>query len=401
METFLDISKRANRITVSQTVNIASKAILMKRQNIDVIDLSVGEPDFPTPNHIKAAAKKAIDDDLTKYTLNSGIVELRQAIAQKLRDDYQLNYEIDEIIVSNGAKQCIINAILSLVNSGDEVLIPAPYWVSYPEMVKLAEGEPKIIQTKEQNGLKLSPDELQDSISDRTKALILCNPGNPTGLVYSREELEQLADIIESNHIYIIADEIYEKLTFDNLPFVSPAAISPQMKHNTVIVNGVSKAYAMTGWRIGYAAGNRKIIEAANRIQSHSTSNASTISQYASLEALTGPQDEIINMRSEFEKRRNYVFNRLNAIKDISCHKPAGAFYVFPNIAAFFGRSFNGQYINDSYEFCDYILQEAKVTVIPGTAFGSDDHIRISYATSMHNLEKGMNRLEQVLAKLQ
>jgi len=400
MEISLNISQRVHSITTSPTVTIAAKAILLRRQKVDVIDLSVGEPDFPTPGHIKEAAKKAIDANLTKYTLNSGILELREAIAQKLKNDYHIEYDTDEIIVSNGAKQCIINVILSLINRGDEVIIPAPYWVSYPQMVKLAEGQPKIIQTREENGFRLTAQDLKENVSTKTKAIILCNPSNPTGSIYSKEELENLSEIIESRQLFLIADEIYSKLTYDNITFVSSAAVNEIMRRRTIIVHGVSKAYAMTGWRIGYAAGDRTIIEAANKIQSHSTSNASSISQYATLEALTGPQDEIIKMRIEFERRRDYVFNRLTMMQGITCYKPSGAFYVFPNISSFFGKHYRDYAINNSSELAEFILQEVKVAFVPGSAFGDDHHIRISYATSMNNLERGMDRIEEALGRL-
>ena len=381
-------------------MKIAAKAMMMKREKIDVVDLSVGEPDFPTPQNIKDAGKRAIDSNFTRYTLNNGIIELRQAIARKFKEDNQLDYDIDQIIVSNGAKQCILNVMLTLVDQGDEVIIPAPYWVSYPEMVNLAEGKPVILQTREENGFKLTPDLLQSSISASTKALILCSPSNPTGAVYSRSDLEALAEVIIAEDIWVIADEIYEKLVYDNFRFTSIATINPKLKEKTIVVNGVSKAYSMTGWRIGYAAGDRDIIEGSNKIQSHSTSNPSSISQYASLEALNGPQYEVSRMRTEFEKRRNYMLYKLSTIPGVSCTKPDGAFYVFPNISSFFGKERNGTMIRNSYGLAYYLLKEARVTVVPGAAFGSDNHIRISYATSMSNLEKGMDRIVKALADL-
>jgi aspartate/methionine/tyrosine aminotransferase len=373
----------------------------MKRENIDVIDLSVGEPDFPTPAHIKQAAIHAIQSNLTKYTLNSGLIELRQAIIQKLKDDNQLEYELDEIIVSSGAKQCIFNTILSIINRGDEVIISAPYWVSHPEIVHLAEGNAIIVQTEEKNGFKISAKALVKKLSSKTKALILCNPNNPTGAVYSKEELEALAAVIESRDIYIIADEIYEKLIYEDFKFTSCAAISPAMKRKTIVVNGVSKSYAMTGWRIGYAAGDRDIISAAAKIQSHSTTNASSISQYASLEALTGPQDEIERMREEFEKRRDFVHKQLNALEGITCRKPSGAFYAFPNISHYIGKKYHKTLIRNSSDLAEYLLKEFRIALIPGAAFGADNHLRLSYATSMDTLERGMEKLEEALARLQ
>ncbi len=394
------VSERIKNIGVSPTLKIAAKAISMKAEGVDVINFSVGEPDFPTPQFIKDAGKKAIDKNLTRYTINSGIVPLRQAIAKKLKEENNLEYDISEIIVSSGAKQSIFNVIMSLVNEGDEVIVPAPFWVSYPEMVSLAQGKPVIVQTEEENGFKLTADQLRNAITAGTRALILCNPSNPTGAAYSKTELEELADVIEAEDIFVIADEIYEKLVFDDYKFTSFASLSEKIKQKTIVINGVSKAFAMTGWRIGYAAGPKEIIASADKIQSHSTSNASSISQFASLEALNGPQYEINRMAAEFQKRRNYVVYKLETIDGVSCHKPEGAFYVFPNISSFFGKEHNGTYIRNSYGLAYYLLKEAKVALVPGAAFGSDDYIRISYATSMENIEKGMARIIKALGKL-
>ncbi|MGD9898457.1 MAG: pyridoxal phosphate-dependent aminotransferase [Calditrichaceae bacterium] len=394
------ISERIKNISISPTIKIAAKAIAMKSEGIDVVDFSVGEPDFATPQFIKDAAKKAIDQDLTKYTINRGIVPLRKAIAKKLKEDNNLDYDMSEIIVSNGAKQALYNAILSVVNPGDEVIVPAPYWVSYPEMVLLAQGKPVIISTKEENGFKVTPDQLRKSISANTRAVILCNPSNPTGAAYKRSELEALAEVVESEDIFVISDEIYEKLVYDDFKFISFASLNNKIKQKTILINGVSKAYAMTGWRIGYAAGPAEIINGSEKIQSHSTSNASTISQYASMEALNGPQYEISRMTSEFQKRRNYIMYKLGTIPGVSCHNPEGAFYVFPNISSYFGKEFNGTYIRNSYGLAYYLLREAKVALIPGAAFGADDYIRISYATSMKSIEKGMERITEALMKL-
>jgi aspartate/methionine/tyrosine aminotransferase len=394
-------SDRIKNISESQTVKIFAKAITMRKAGIDVINLSVGEPDFPTPQNVKDAAKKAIDNNQTKYTVNNGIVELRQAIAHKLKEENNLDYDFKDIIVSTGAKQSIFMVIMSIINKGDEVIIPAPYWVSYPEIVRLAEGKLVFINASEENGFKITAQQLKDNISANTKALILCNPSNPTGAIYSRDELEKIAEVVEQEDIYVIADEIYEKLIYDDYRFTSFAAISEKVKKKTIVINGFSKAYAMTGWRLGYAAGPKDVIEAANKIQGHSTSNASSISQHAGLEALTGPQNEISKMRSEFEKRRNFVLQKLESIPGISFQKPSGAFYVFPNVSSYFGKVFNGKKISDSYELAYYLLSEAQVALIPGGAFGSDNHIRISYSTSMENLEKGMARISDALNKLQ
>jgi aspartate aminotransferase len=393
-------SERINIVGESQTAKIAAIAIQMKRDKIDIVDFTVGEPDFPTPLNIKKAAIDAINNDLTKYTLISGMIELRQAIINKLKKDNSLEYDLDNIVVSSGAKQSIFNIILSVIGKDDEVIIPAPYWVSYPEMVSIAEGKSIIIQTKEKQGFKITTRQLEDAVSDKTKAIILCNPSNPTGAVYSKSELESLSEALEDKNILIISDEIYEKLTYDKISYFSLASVSQNMKNKTVLINGLSKAYAMTGWRIGYAAGDKGIIKRAVKLQGHSTTNAPTISQYAGIEALEGPQDEIKNMHQEFERRRDFVYDKLQKINGIKCAKPQGAFYVFPNISAYLNSTYNGNRIRNSNDLAYFLLNEAKVVLIPGAAFGSDNHIRISYTTSMERLEEGMNRLEKALKKL-
>lgn len=382
-------------------MKIAARAKMMLAEGIDIVDLSVGEPDFPTPDNIKEAAKKAIDINYTKYTLNSGSVELRKAIATKLKNDNNLNYDISEIIVSNGAKQAIYNAILSIVDEGDEVIIPAPYYVSYPEMVNLAKGVPIFVDTKEENGFKLTPEELNNAISANTKVFILCNPSNPTGAAYTEKELRVLVEVIEDKEIFVLTDEIYEKLVYDDFKFVSFASLSEKIKEKTIVINGVSKAYSMTGWRIGYAAGPKEIIEGCGKIQSHSTSGASSISQYASTAALLGTYKETDKMVKEFKKRRDYVLSRLHQIPNVSCHTPEGAFYVFPNISAYFGMEYKDTYIRNSYGLAYFILKEANVAVVPGEAFGADNYIRISYSTSIENLVKGMDRISEALSKLE
>lgn len=394
------VSERIKHIGISPTMKIAAKAITMKAEGVDLVDLSVGEPDFPTPEHIREAAKVAIDENRTRYTLNQGMVPLREAIARKLKEENNVEYTISEIMVSNGAKHSIFNVVQTLIGTGDEVIIPAPYWVSYPEMVGLAEGRPVILPAHEENGFKLTAAELKDAISANTKALILCNPSNPTGAVYTRSELESLAEVLESEDVFVIADEIYEKLVYDGATFTSCAAISEKMKQRTIVVNGVSKAYAMTGWRIGYAAGPESIISGSNKIQSHSTSNASTVSQYAAMAALTGPQFEISKMRAEFQRRRNYISQRLDMIEGVSCRKPDGAFYVFPNISAFVGKKYNGTYIRNSYGLAYYLLREAKVATIPGAAFGLENYLRISYTSSMETIREGMDRIALALSRL-
>lgn len=393
-------SNRANKIHVSPTMQVAAEAKKMKAEGINVIDLSVGEPDFPTPHNIKEAAKKAIDENQTRYTINVGTVELRKAIIQKLKRDNHLEYNLNEVIASNGAKQCVFNAILAVINDGDEVIIPAPYWVSYPDMVSMANGKSIFIETKEENGFKLIPKKLEEAITSKTKMLILCNPSNPTGSAYTKTELEALADVIEGKNILVLSDEIYEKLTYNDYKFVSFASLGEEMKQKTILVNGVSKTYSMTGWRIGYAAASEDIIEAMNKIQSHSTSNASSISQAAAIEALAGPQYVINEMLEEFKKRQEYFYKELTSIKGITCYKPEGAFFLFPNISHYFGQHTDILKIEHSFDFAMHILYEAHIAAVPGSAFGAERFIRFSYATSMENLKEAIFRLKKALGRL-
>ena len=394
------ISEVANRINESPTMKVSALAKKMKAEGEKVINLSVGEPDFSTPENIKQAAKKAIDENQTKYTLNAGTVELRKAIAAKLKKDNNLDYDIKNIIVSNGAKHSVFNCILATVNKGEEVIIPAPYWVSYPDMVGIANGTSIIINTKEENGFKVTQEELENAVTSRTKALILCNPSNPTGSAYSKEELEKVAEVCLKHNFYIISDEIYEKLTYGDFKFVSFPSLNEELKKRTLLINGLSKAYSMTGWRIGYTAGPEDVIQGINKIQSHTTSNASSISQAASLEALCGSQEAVEEMRKEFQKRRDYLYNELTSIDGISCYKPEGAFYLFPNISAYFNKSDGEKNIKDSMDLAMYILSDAKIAAVPGSAFGTEGFLRFSYATSMENLKDAAARLKQSLKKL-
>jgi len=394
------LSDRILNIEVSATAKVSAVAIQMKREKIDLVDFSIGEPDFPTPQNIKNAAIQAIRQNHSRYTLIPGITELRQAIAQKLKRENNLDYQVDQIIVSNGAKHSIYNIILTLVNKEDEVILPAPYWVSYPEMVKFAEGRPVILPTSEETDFKLTAAQLDAALTTRTKAVIMCSPSNPTGSLYSKKELAALAEVISGRDIFIISDEIYEKLVYDGQEAISMAAISPAMKRQTIVINGLSKAYAMTGWRIGYAAGEKEIIEGAGKLQSHSTTNASSISQYAGIEALNGTQDQIEKMRDEYEKRRNFVFESLNEMEGIVCRKPQGAFYAFPNVSRFFNQTGHDPQVRSSTALALYLLKEAKVVLMPGEAFGADDYLRISYATSMQQIREGMSRMKTVLARL-
>src|SRR5512135_1262916 len=394
------ISEKVQRIGASPTLKISAKAKAMKAEGIDVIDLSVGEPDFPTPENIKEAGIKAIRDNFTKYTESDGILALRKAIAKRLKEDYGLEYAPKQIIVSAGAKASLFHLVQALVDEGEEVIIPSPYWVTYPECVNLAKGRPVIVPTREEDGFLLTPDALKASISPATKAVILNNPCNPTGAAYTRDQLLALAEVLKGEDVYMIADEIYASLVYDNFKFTSFAALGEDVKKKTILVNGVSKSYSMTGWRIGYAAGPAEVIDGMSKIQSHTTSNACSIAQKAALEAYDGPQYDVQKMVAEFQRRRNYCLMRLAAVPGLSCFKPQGAFYLFPNVKSFYDKEANGAKIRNSYGLAYYLLKEARVAIVPGDAFGNDDYIRLSYATSMTNLEKSMDRIVEALAKL-
>ena len=394
------ISEKASQIGISPTLKISAKAKAMKAEGIDVVDLSVGEPDFSTPDNVKAAGIQAIEQNFTKYTANDGIPALKEAIINSLKKDFGLTYALDEIIVSSGAKSSLYHLIQALVDEGEEVIIPAPYWVTYPHSVALAKGKVVIIPTKEEDGFLLTPDQLKSAISPATKALILNNPSNPTGAAYEKRDLEALAEVVMGEDIFVIADEIYEKIVYDDFRFVSFASLGEEIKKKTAIISGVSKSYSMTGWRIGYTAGPAEIINGMAKIQSHTTSNPCSISQKASLEALAGPQHEVSKMKSEFQRRRNYLLMRLQSTPDLSCFKPQGAFYLFPNLSSYYDKEFNNVQIRNSYGMAYYLLKEALVAIVPGDSFGADDYIRISYATSMENLEKGMDRITEALSNL-
>lgn len=396
----MTLSKHINKIGASPTMKIAQAAKELLLNGEDIIDLSVGEPDFPTPKNIKDAAIRAVENNFTKYTVNAGTIELRNAIARKLKDDNGLNYSPNEIIVSAGAKQCVYNAVQAIVYSDDEVIIPAPYYVSYPPIVSMAHGQPIFINTTEETGFKITPKQLKDVITSKTKLLIICNPCNPTGVAYTKNELEELKEILEEGKFYILTDEIYEKIIYDDYKFTSIASLSDKIKNKTIVVNGHSKAYSMTGWRIGYAAGPENIIKAMAKVQSHCTANASSISQAAAVEALNGPQDSVEFMRKEFEFRRNFFHSELYSIKGITCEKPQGAFYLFPNISFYFGKSSGTNKIENSFDLAMYLLNEAKVAVVPGSSFGAEGYIRLSYSTSMENLKEGIIRIKAALQKL-
>ncbi len=394
------LSKRVSSIGPSPTLGITAKAKKMRAEGIDVIGFGAGEPDFDTPVNIKEAAKKAIDAGFTKYTPASGIPELKVAICEKLKRDNDLDYEPEEILVSCGAKHAIFNAVLALCDDDDEVILLSPYWVSYPEMIKLARANPVVIKTTQQNNFKITLERLRDAITPKTKLIILNSPSNPTGIVYTKKELQLLSEILVEAEICCISDEIYEKIIYDGKEHVSIASLSSEMKKLTIVVNGVSKPYSMTGWRIGYAAGPREIIKAMSNLQAHSTSNPVSISQKAALEALKGQQKDMEEMVRAFAERRNYIVGRLNSIERIRCLMPEGAFYVFPDVSQLLGKKYNGQTIKDSFLLTELLLTEARVAVVPGAVFGDDNYLRLSYATSMENIAEGIDRIEEFMKKI-
>jgi len=391
------LSTKLENISFSGTMEIAAKTIELKSKGINVIDLCVGEPDLPTPSYIKQAAIEAINTDKTKYTLNTGIKELRTAIAQKYLKEYHANYSPEEIIVSTGAKQAIYNALQTIINSNDEVLIPVPYYVSYPHMVKLAGGVPKFVITKKENNFILTHDEFISNIDEKTRSIILCNPNNPTGVIYSADELKNILDISVKNNLMVICDEIYEKLIYGNSKFTSISSFGKEYKNKLIIISGVSKTYSMTGWRIGYALAPKNIVSGMSKLQSHSTSNACTISQYASLTALLGSQSSVEEQRLIFEERKNYINDKLQEIDIIDFVEPAGAFYFFINIERIIQ---NNPAITNSKEFCLNLLDEEKVASVPGIEFGLEGYIRISYAKSMEELIEAMKRFKNFLKNL-
>jgi aspartate aminotransferase len=385
------ISHRAASLTPSLTLAIDSKAKQMKAEGMDVVFFGVGEPDFDTPQHIKDACAKALADGFTKYTPSAGIPELRQAIADKFKRDNGLAYKPSQIIVSCGGKHSCCNVILATCEAGDEVIIPAPYWLSYPEMVRIAGATPVILPTTDKTEFKVTPEQLRQAITPRTRLFILNSPSNPTGSVYTREEIKALGDICVEKNILIMSDEIYEKLVYDGAEHVSVASFSPAHYEHTIIVHGFAKAYSMTGWRLGYLAAPEPIAKAVDAIQSHSTSNPTSFAQKGGVAALNGPQDHLKVWLAEYSRRRTYAWKRLNAIPGISCVNARGAFYLFPKISSLGLKS---------TDFCARLLQEQKVAAVPGIAFGADEYMRISYATGMADIEKGLDRLEQFAKSL-
>jgi aspartate aminotransferase len=394
------LAERIARIKPSETLAITAKTNALRAQGRDVIGFGAGEPDFDTPVNIKNAAIKAIEGGFTKYTPVTGTDELKDAIVAKLKQDNSLDYKRSQIVVSCGAKHTLYNLAQALFEEGDEVIIPSPYWVSYPDIVVLAGASPVYVTTDEKDGFKMKPQQLSSAISERTRAVIINSPSNPTGAAYSPDELKSLAKVLLDKDILVITDDIYEKIFYAGFAFANIASAEERIKDKTIVVNGVSKTYAMTGWRIGYAACSEEIASAMNKIQSQSTSNPTSIAQKAALEAISGDQSAVPQMVNEFSRRRDFIVGALNAIDGIKCFSPEGAFYVFPNVSGVYGRAFQGKKITNSAEFIDFLLDEANVAAVPGAAFGSDDHIRLSYATSMKNIEEGIRRIKNAVSKL-
>jgi aspartate aminotransferase len=395
------IAERTKLIKPSVTLAIAAKAGKLRSEGIDVVNFSAGEPDFDTPEHIKAAAAEALRKGMTKYTDVKGIEPLRAAIVHKYEREHGLSYRKEDVLVSCGAKHSVYNVLQAVVNPGDEILIPAPYWVSYSDMALLAGGVPKLIPTNETTGFRITAEQLEAALTAKTRVFVLNSPCNPTGASYDKDELLAIARVLEKHNCLIISDDIYEKIVYDNFRVHNLVALSPGVRDRTIIVNGVSKTYAMTGWRIGYAIGPADIISAAAKIQSQSTSNPTSIAQAAALEAISGPQIEVDRMVREFKQRRDVIVDKLNALPGIHCLKPQGAFYVFPNVSSLLGRTADGKKLASPCDFADYLLEEAKVAVVPGEDFGSQEHIRFSYATALEDIEKGCKRIAAALDKLQ
>ncbi len=393
------ISERARRASPSPTLAITAKANQMKAQGIDIVSFGAGEPDFDTPDHIKQAAKDALDAGLTKYTPSTGTPDLKKAIVQKFKEDNGLTYDVKQIAVSCGAKHSIYNALQAVINPGDEVIIPSPYWVSYPEQVLLAEGKPVIVPTDESTGFRMSAAQLDAACTPKTKMVIINSPSNPTGGVYAYNDLKAIADIAVQRGILVLSDEIYEKIIYGATEHISIASLGEEIKKLTITVNGFSKAYSMTGWRLGYLAAEADIVGALAKIQDQSTSNPTSFAQTAAVVALTGPQGPVEVMRREFEKRRDRIVELLNAIPGVECLTPGGAFYVFPRVSGAI-RGSGGKFA-DSDTFAEFLLEKAKVAVVPGSGFGAPENVRLSYATSMTNIEKGVQRIHEAVMNIQ
>jgi len=396
----MQLSKKAGNISPSITLEITAKANELKSQGVDVVSFGAGEPDFNTPENIIQAAIKAMHEGKTKYTPAGGLLELKKTICNKFKNDNNLEYKPNQITISTGAKQSLANTFMAILNPGDEVLIPVPYWVSYPELVKLADGVPVFVETSKENNYKYTVADLESVRTDKTKAILINSPNNPTGTIYNEDELLEIANFAKEHDLLIISDEIYEKLIYDGEKHISIASLNEDAYNRTVVINGVSKTYAMTGWRLGYAAASEKITKLMTSIQSHMTSNVNTIAQHATIEALNGPVEDLNNMIKEFENRRNFMISKLEKLNEISIIKPSGAFYIMVNVSAYLNTTFKDQTINNSLDFSKVLLEEEKVAVIPGSGFGLDNYIRLSYATSMDIIENGIDRISTFLSKI-
>lgn len=394
------LSERMKNMTPSMTVNLTDRLENLKSKGIDVIKLNIGEPDFDTPENIVNTAIKALQEGFTRYTQVSGYLELREAICKKFKTDNNIIYDTDEIIVTTGAKQALNNALQTLSNKDDEVIILTPCWVSYIDMVKLAQGNPILVTLDSKNGFRLDIDKIKRVITNKTKAILLNTPNNPTGVVYERQQLIKLGELALKHNFYIISDEIYEKFTYDNAKHISIASLSKKIREKVITINGFSKTYAMTGWRLGYAGGSKKIIKGMSDYQGHMTSAPNSIAQKAGVEALIGSKKSIINMKTQYEERRKYLLNRVENIQGLSCHNVKGAFYLMPNISKLFGRKYKGKVLKNSIDIANYLLEEVHVAVVPGIAFQAPNNIRIAYCNSLENIKAGMDRIEKGIKNL-
>ncbi len=396
----MKISKRAKEVPASATIAVTARAKELKAQGVDVVGFGAGEPDFDTPEYIKRAAIEALEAGQTKYTAAAGIIQLKSAIADKLQKDNGLNYSPDQVIVNIGGKHSVYEAMQAVLDPGDEVILPTPYWVTYPETIKLAGASAKIVQTDKSTGYKITPAQLQKAITEKTAILVINSPNNPGGFTYTPDELKAIAKVLEDTNVYVISDEIYEKLIYGKTEFVSFAALSEDAYNRTLTLNGFSKAFSMTGWRLGYTAGPLEVIKAMGRLQSHMTSNPVTFGQYAAIAALGEPAHEAIEkMRQEFERRGKYMAERLNSIEGVDCSEPTGAFYCFPDVSSHYGRNINGAKITGSMDFAKALLDQANVALVPGLPFGCDNNVRLSFACSLEQITKGLDRLQEWLSQ--
>ncbi len=395
----IKLSDKVLNIAPSMTLAVNAKLKQMVDEGVEVFGFGVGEPDFDTPEYIRKAAIEAMNKGFTRYTPAQGTIELRKAICAKLKRENSLDYEPNQIIVSSGAKHSLSNTFAAILNPGDEVIVPVPYWVSYTEIIKLNDGVPVLVPTKKENNFKMSGEELKKAITAKTKAVLMNSPSNPTGAVYTERELREIAEIAVENNLFVVSDEIYERIIYDDNKHISIASFNSEIKDLTILINGMSKSYAMTGWRLGYAAGNEKVIKAMSSVQGHAVSHPSSITQYAAAAALNGPQDDLKNMVQEFNKRRNYMYGRINAMKGLSCIKPEGAFYVYVDISSYLGRNLCGIKLDSCLDFAQVMLEKGHVAVVPGAAFGTEGFVRISYATSMEIIKNGLDAFESFIDK--